>query len=190
MEFQYRPWARALQEAKNGEVHGLMGAYWQEDRVEFLNYPDVVWEIKEEFIALQSNPITYTGALTDLKGVTIGVINRSVEADELQAAGVQIEVVTDPIQNIKKLLVGRIDAILISRDIFFYQVEQMEPQFDRTRVKILTPPYKVYEMYVVFSKKQPDYAQLTADFNRGLQLIKADGTYEKILQKHMIMFEE
>lgn len=190
VEFQYRPWARALEEAKDGDVHGIMDAYWKEDRVKFLEYPDVVWKVKEVFIALQENPITYTGTLTDLKGVTIGVLRATAQAEELQAAGVNTDAINDQIQNVQKLLAGRIDAMIIPEDIFFYHAERLDPQFDRTRVKVLNPPYKVYDMYVAFSKQKPDYQQLTADFNRGLGMIKADGTFEKILEKHHVSHEE
>lgn len=190
VEFQYRPWKRALHEAKKGDVHGLMDAYWKKDRVGFLDYPDVVWKVREEFIALRDNPVKYSGKLGDLKDVVIGSLRGSAQDEELRAAGIRTDVVTDQRQNVEKLLKGRIDAMLIPNSIFFYHAEQLDPRFDRTRVKILTPPYKIYDMYVVFSKKKPGYAKLTADFNRGLKLIKTDGTYQKILEKHHIMPEE
>ena len=190
VEFQYRPWARALDEAKNGDVHGVMDAYWKEDRVEFLEYPDDVWKVKEEFIALRDTSITYTGSLADLKGSIIGVERGGAQAEELRAADLQTAAVADQVQNVQKLLAGRIDAILIPRAIFFYHLERLKPQFDRTLVKILKPPYKVYSLYVAFSKQKPNYAQLTADFNRGLKRIKTDGTYERVLKKHHIMSKE
>lgn len=75
---------------------------------------------------------------------------------------------------------------MIPRGLFFYHLERIDPQFSRSLIKILKPPFKIYDMYVAFSKRKPGYEQLTVDFNRGLKLIKADGTYEKILQKHNI----
>lgn len=190
VEYYYRPWARALKEAKEGKADGVMVAYWKKDRTKFLNYPDVVWKVKEEFIALQKNPIAYNGKLSSLKGYKIGVLNRSAQAAEIEAAGVRIEPVSDQIQNVKKLLAGRIDAMVVPRSIFFYHLERIDPDFNHSRIKIVKPPFKTYDMYVAFSKLNPRYEQLTADFNRGLKLIKTDGTYEKILQKHHISLEK
>lgn len=190
VEFHYRPWARALMETKEGRFHGLMVAYWKEDRVEFLNYSDVVWKVREEFIALRENPITYDGTLTSLKGYTIGILNKSAQAEELKAAGLETRPISDQVQNVKKLLAGRIDSMLIPRGIFFYHLERIDPQFDRGLVKILKPQYKIYDMYVAFSKQRPVYEQLTADFNRGLNRIKTDGTFEKIVHKHTISLEQ
>lgn len=190
VKYQYRTWKRALYEAQNGAVHGVMDAYWKEDRVKFLSYPDVVWVVKEEFITLQDKPVTYAGTLADLEGAAIGILRGSVQAEELQNAGLRTVLVNDQTQNVRMLLKGRFDAMLIPRNIFFYHLKRLDPQFDLARVKILEPPYKRYNMYVAFSKQKPNYAQLTADFNRGLNLIKTDGTYEKILQKHQILLEE
>ena len=186
VEFQYRSWARALEEAKTGDVHGVMDAYWKAERLKYLSYPDVVCRVKEHFIALQDHPISYSGSLADLKNYTVGVLNASAQADELSAAGVRTEAIDHQIQNIKKLVTGRIDAMLIPPIIFFYYAERLDAQFRVPKVKVLTPPFKTYDMYVAFSKQNPDYRQFTADFNRGLQLIKADGTYAKIRNKHEI----
>ena len=190
IEFLYRPWARALQEAKDGTVHGIMDAYWKKDRVKYLEYPDVVWKVREEFIALKKNPIKYNGKLADLKGSTIGVLRGSAQAEEIEAAGVKTEAITDQKQNVQKLLAGRIDAMIIPRSIFYYQAESLDKKFNRKNIKVLQPPYKIYDMYVAFSKKKPNYKKITADFNKGLKLIKENGTYNKIIKKHNISSEE
>ena len=190
VEFKYYPWPRALAYTKNGHVHGLMDAYWKKDRIQFLEYPDVVWKVKEEFITLRGNPVTYTGTLASLKGFAIGVLRGSAQAEELKVAGLQTEEIAHQVQNVKKLLEKHINAVLMPKSVFFYHLEQIAPQFDRTRIVILKPPYKIYDMYVAFSKQKPGCKQLTADFNKGLYRIKADGTYEKILHKHHVRLEE
>ncbi len=190
VQFYYLPWARALEETKKGLFDGLMNAYWKKDRVEFLHYPDVVWKVREEFIALKDNPISFDGTLASLKGYEIGVLRKSAQAEEIEAAGVKTWALSDQVRNVKKLLAGRIDAMIIPRAIFFYHLERVAPQFDPAQIKILEPSYKIYDMYVVFSKQKPNYAQLTNNFNRGLSLIKADRIYQKILHKHHVRYEE
>lgn len=190
VEFRYSSWARALRRARNGEVNGLMNAYWKKERTRDLSYPDVVWKVREEFIVLRNSPLTYTGNLSSLKGFNIGVLRGSLQAEELREAGLQVQEIDNQVQNVKKLLRGRIDAALIPRNTFFYHLARLSPQFDKAKIKILNPPYKTYDMYVVFSRKTYDYEKLTADFNRGMALIKADGSFKKILQKHHVVIEE
>lgn len=184
VEFQYRPWARALIEAKMGVVHGVMAAYWKEERTEFLEYPDVVWKVKEELFALQNHPITYSGSINDLAGYTIGVLRGSLQAEDLAAAGIEVEAVNDQFQSLRKLLAGRIDAMIAPESLFFYHLKSLRAPLNRIEVKKLETPYKVYDMYVAFSKKNPEYQKLNVDFNRGLDMIKTNGMFEKILEKH------
>ena len=188
--FQYRSWARALEEAKNGDVHGVMDAYWKVERLKYLSYPDVVYRVREHFVALPDHPISYSGELADLKDYTIGALNASAQADELKAVGIRTETIDHQVQNIKKLLSGRIDAMLVPLPVFFYHAKRLDKRFEASKVKVLTPAFKTYDMYVAFSKRNPGYRQLTVDFNRGLRLVRADGAYVRILNKHRIRFAE
>lgn len=186
VEFHYLPWARALQDTKDGKYDGLMAVYWSAERARYLSYPDIVWKVKEEFIALRDNPIHYNGSLASLKAYTIGVLNHSLQADEVTAAGIKTQPVSYQNQNVKLLLLKRIDVVLAPRSIFYHYLEIVEPHFDRSRLRILKPPYKTYDMYVAFSKERAGYERLTSDFNHGLGLIKADGTFDHIIQKHQL----
>ena len=80
----------------------------------------------------------------------------------------------------------RVDSIIIPRNMFFYHAKSIDPDFVPTDVEIIKPAYKVYDMYVAFSKLKPNYKQLTADFNKGLKIIKKDGSYDAILKKHNV----
>jgi polar amino acid transport system substrate-binding protein len=189
VKYQYSPWARAILDAKNGRSDGVMSAYRTEAREEFFDYSEVVLKVKEEFISLEDYAINYNGTLSDLKDEYIGILRESLQAKEFQEAGLRTILLNDHAQNVGMFLKGRIRVMLIPHDIFFYQLKQLDPQFDQTKVHILSPPYKVYDTYVAFSKQRRNYAQLTTDFNRGLHLINVDGTYENILHKHQILFK-
>ena len=48
----------------------------------------------------------------------------------------------------------------------------------------IAPPYTTYDVHVAFSKQRDDAQKLATDFAKGLEAIKADGTYDKILEQH------
>ena len=54
----------------------------------------------------------------------------------------------------------------------------------RNRIKIVNPAFQVEKLYNPITKKITDHEKIAADFNRGLELIKKDGTYNKILKKY------
>ena len=53
-------------------------------------------------------------------------------------------------------------------------------------IEVLSPPLMTQPGYTMISKKHPRHESVIADFNKGLQAIKDDGMYDKILQKHGI----
>jgi polar amino acid transport system substrate-binding protein len=184
VELIYLPWVRAMNEAKLGNVHGVMDVYWKLDRDPYLAYPEPAWVVKEEFFVLDDTSIVYTGQLSDLKGLNIGVLLGSAQAEELTEAGIKTTGITHHSQSIKMLMAGRVDAVLMPHEVFFYHYEQLEPSFIKKPVMALTPAFKSYEMFVAFSKNKPGYKQLVSDFNHGLRLIIETGVFSNIAEKH------
>ncbi|MCG8572134.1 MAG: transporter substrate-binding domain-containing protein [Spirochaetes bacterium] len=185
VKFTYLPWARALKATKEGEFDGIMDAYLKPDRLAYLEYPDVVWKVEEDFITLKSNKkVKFDGNLSSMKNVVIGTLNGTAQEKELKENGLTIQSVNSIDKAVKMLITGRIDAMLIAKSIFWYNLEKVDPNFNRNKISILSPPYKVYDMYVAFSKKAGDYKTLTADFNKGLAMIKKNGKFNRIVKKH------
>ena len=186
VEFQYRPWPRALQEAKTGVVDGVMTAYWKSQRTAYLEYPDVVWKVTERFFTLYGHPILNSSNIEDLIGYRIGVLRGSLQAEQLMAYGIDIEEVNSHSQNILKLSAGRIDAVIIPDSVLFYELRSLSAEGNKLNFKKLDIPYRTYKMYVAFSKVNSDYKKLTEDFNQGLKLLKNNGEFERIQKKHNI----
>ncbi|WCE28840.1 substrate-binding periplasmic protein [Vibrio sp. SCSIO 43137] len=181
VEYQYRPWRRALQEAKTGSVDGVMTAYWEKSSAEYLEYPDVVWKVTVVVAVLPNQLITYSGKVSDFRGYTIGVVSGSVVSKHLTSEGITTQDVLDHTQNILKLAAGRIDAMIIPDAVLRYKLSLLATEGKKIEARRLDTPYKVYDMYVAFSKANPEYKTLTQDFNRGIQLLKSKGEFDRIV---------
>jgi len=181
VEYQYRPWRRALQETKTGASDGVMTVFWEKDRAEYLEYPDVVWKVTTVVATLSDQPITYTGKVSDFKEYTIGVVRGSVVSKHLTGEGITTQDVPDHTQNILKLAAGRIDAMIIPDAVLRYKLSLLATEGKKIEARRLDTPYKVYDMYVAFSKANPEYKTLTQDFNKGLQLLKSKGEFDRIV---------
>jgi len=55
---------------------------------------------------------------------------------------------------------------------------------NRSDFEFISPPLKIYPMYVMFSRKVKNYRKKLNDFNNGLQQITSDGTIRKIMENH------
>ncbi len=52
------------------------------------------------------------------------------------------------------------------------------------KIRSVSPPLLVTHLYNIISKARPDHAVVATDFNRGLQEILADGTFDAIVKKY------
>lgn len=179
---RFEPWARALDAAINGEVDGLLGCYYSDERAKKLTYSDELGQSSTVFFSLASSNITYS-TLQDLSKYTIGtVINSYYPPDFTAATYLKIEPVSDYIVNMRKLLAGRIDLFAEKRLVVMSYLAGL-PDSDANRVVELNPPLMVYKHYNAFSKAVPDAQQKLQDFNRGLQMIRDNGLYAIIMKK-------
>lgn len=183
LKIVWLPWKRAQVEAARGDYDGLGASYYTEERALQFAYSDPVATTEVVFFKRTEDTIHYT-QLEDLKpykigtGFGYGYPEKFAKADYLQKIEAY-ELKT----NIKRLLHKRVDLIIGSRESILFYLKQEYP--DRIHsVEILGNPLETLSLYVPFSKKRPNYKQKVEDFNRGLKMIKEDGTYQKIMRKH------
>ena len=85
--------------------------------------------------------------------------------------------------NIRKLLKGRIDIVIGSKKVTQHFLNNTYPD-DKDKIEIMQPAIETMPLYVAFSKNSAGYKQKVEDFNKGLSMIKSDGTFDSILKKH------
>lgn len=183
LEIVWLPWKRAQVEAARGDYDGLGASYYNEERATKFAYSDPIATIEVAFFKRAEDDIKYS-KLEDLKpykigtGFGYGYPEKFVKADYLEKVEAY-ELKT----NITRLLHKRIDLIIGSRKAILFYLKQQYP--DRINsLEILGAPLETLSLYVPFSKMKPNYKQKVEDFNRGLKMIKEDGTYQKIMEKH------
>ncbi|MBF0552317.1 MAG: hypothetical protein HQK60_17515 [Deltaproteobacteria bacterium] len=54
----------------------------------------------------------------------------------------------------------------------------------RDELEFMEPPLEIKPLYIAFSKQAKGYEEKLAAFNRGLKLIREDGTLDKIILSH------
>ena len=183
LETVWLPWKKAQVEAARGDFDGLGASFYNEERAAKFAYSNPIAATEIVFFKRSEDDIKYS-SLEDLKpykigtGFEYGYPEEFVKADYLEKIEAY-ELKT----NITRLLYKRIDLIIGSRKAILYYLNQKYP--DRmSSLEMLGDPLETLSLYVLFSKMTPDYKQKVEDFNRGLEMIKEDGTYEKIMEKH------
>ncbi len=180
---KFIPWPRALKDVAEGKADIVMGAYFSEEREKTYIYSDSFYEVNTGLIARRDAGIRKYKHLEDLKPYRIGTSRGWVNTPEFDAAEyLNKDVARNPTINIQKLIRNRVDMMVAAFGIFRYELSQIGGDVDQ--FVFLEPPLIKNLLYLLGSRSIPDGEKLVADFNRGLELIRADGTYGEILKKH------
>ena len=161
IDYQLRPWSRAIQEAREGRIYGIIGAVPSE-------VPDFIFPEQEfaestmVFWVNAENPWRYTG-LDSLKGIRIAVIDQYSYGEALDAyinahreeKGVRVSYGEGAFANNLKLLQrGLVDAIAADRDVMSYYLYERGEQHQLVNAgEINAAP-----IYIAFSPAHPESA--------------------------------
>lgn len=136
------------------------------------------------FVVRAKDPTNYT-SMDDFKGLRIGVLLGARTTTILEELGfTHIEPVSTTEQNVKKLLAGRIDAWFESELMVQFTLKKMGIGDDQVTIAFRRPKAP---MYIVASPDIPE--SVIAAWRSAIDAMKADGTYQKILEKYGIGLE-
>lgn len=184
LELQFYPWARTKDKAVKGEVDGYFPEYYAKDIESHSYFSEPFMSGPVGFFKLKGSKISFDGNLQTLKPYKIGVVRDYVNEEKFDAADfLTKEAVRDDLTNIKKLLAKRIDLFVADKFVGMYLLNKELPD-KKDMLEFITPPLIDHNLYICFSKKGKQPQKLLKAFNSGLEKIKADGTYDKILKKH------
>jgi polar amino acid transport system substrate-binding protein len=184
VEIQYRPWKRALEEAKEGAYDGTFTLWHTTEREQWFLFSESL-EVPNQISLLKrkGEDIPFN-TLEDLKPYTIGIVRGYANPPEFEnATYLQKEEVKEDVFNLKKLLGKRIDLVLIDKGVGMFLMKNQFPE-SQDAVEWLEPPLQVIPQYLGISKKTADSQQKLDDFNLGLKRISEDGTLQKILSSY------
>jgi polar amino acid transport system substrate-binding protein len=182
LEVEFMAWNRALELARQGDYDGMLGLYYTEERAKDFIYTEPIYDDEIVFFSRKGETITYT-TLRDLTPYTIGALLGAAEIERFKQEGLKFIETSDYAINLKNLMTNRIDLVFGSRVFLLNLIATQFPEWIEA-IDVVQPPYRIEKMHNGISKNVADAATIVADFNRGFQMIKDDGTFDRILQKH------
>ena len=151
-------------------------------RLEQVDFSAPYYENSAVFISAKSNNLT---SPTDLKGKTIGVQNGSTHQayviDHLEKEGVQSRPYNSYQQALLEMSNGRIDAVFADTAVTKeWLASHGKDKFEVIGKEIKDPDYFGMGMGIATRKDDP----LLDKINKGLMLVKENGTYDKLMNKY------
>ena len=89
----------------------------------------------------------------------------------------------DLMTNIKKLLRNRVDLTLEDEIVARAAIAAEDPHALK-QIEFVRKPLAVNPLYVTAGLQNPKAREIIGAFNKGLEVIKANGTYDRIFKKY------
>lgn len=179
-EVSIETWPRTLEGTSVGIYDVIISAWYTKERESHFQFTDPYFVNTIQFVKRKDAPINFRG-YQDLKGLVIGVVNGYAYGDEFDNAKGILKLPSNHlIQNLLKLQQGRIDLTLGDKWVVRHELTEYFP----TAIKdfaFLGKPVATRPLHAAVSRAHPQHEKIVTDFNKALKAMKADGSYEKIL---------
>lgn len=182
-EIQIYPWERAFEFGKAGKVDGVFTVWHRKEREEWFFYSAALPANEIGFFQRRDANISFE-TLKDLAPYTIGTVRGYSNPPEFTKADfLKKSPGKDDEQNLRKLLAGRLDLVLIDRGVAEHLIRT---HFADRKGEIvwIDRPIERLPQHVVFPKKSKAAAEVRRRFDAALAELRANGVVMKILEKH------
>src|SRR5690606_21066867 len=188
VQVKYVPWPRAIREASVGEVDGLFPAYYTTERSQQFVFSDPFAGGPVGLYKRRDTPASYpvdprSNPVAALRGVceySVGVVRGYANPLPLERVDfLKQEAAKNDLVNLRRLYHKRVDLIVIDKFVADYLLETSLKEY-RPELEFMQPPLEIKYFYLAFSLKDPNHQAKLKAFNRGLALIREDGTLDRI----------
>lgn len=186
VEYGYFPWKRAYEYAKTGKWDGSVGWAPTPKHLQDFHMSNPVIMVDKGLFHLKGIPFDWK-SVGDLKGWKVGGTAGYSYGDEwddaVREGRLKVDEVTADEQNIRKLLLRRVDVIAMEVDVANHLMrtllspEEAAMIAQHPRLIMQTP------ICLALSRQSARSAELLTRFNRGLQRLTESGAYERYIQE-------
>jgi polar amino acid transport system substrate-binding protein len=180
---EFVPWVRGMEYAKAGKVDGLQGAWHSRERERWFVFSD---ELPGNELVLfkrkGTQPSTFT-SYADLKPYTIGIVREYRNPVGFETADLRTDEAHTDATNLKKLVKGRVDLILIDRAVADHLLATKLTAY-RDSVEAVEPPVELLPLHIMISREVEQARRKVDDFNRGLGMLESEGGVQEIVKRH------
>lgn len=185
---EFKPWKRIeeIEITKNNKVS--FGWIKTQQRQAKWLYSDKIMRSSIVFITSKNNDFTWQ-SLSDLKPFHIGVSRGYQYGNEFEAYKHQLKIqeVNSDEQNIRKLVMGRIELFPVDPYVSTEIIRNSLSLKEASQLRLILEPALVDEtMHLVCAKTNNQCEEILDNFNQGLATIKDNGVLKSILDRAII----
>lgn len=187
----YFPWARAVEQTKNGDCDAISELYHDPQREQWADFSVRYGDLSMTLFAHRDVALSYK-TLADLKRYRIGLLRgANISPQFHRTEGLQLVSVNSVKQGLQLAYSGRIDAFVTGEKAIrfaMYQLQHELPDIAEQLVPVY-PALHTNELFLGFNKIRDKNRDWRARFNRAMAELIASGRYQQILQDQHLAYQ-
>lgn len=191
IDVQIMPWKRGEHEVKELNVWGAVPYVRTPERDKIYDFSAPLYRSTSDFFAYSKDgtkPDIPYETLADLRQYRIGGIQGYYYQKMFKEAGLDVDYALNEEQNFQRLQLGRIDLFPAATTVGWYIVYKMFPPDQAAKFYTLKKPLVPGKpLSVMISKQYPGGAKLLTRFNAALARVRANGTYDRLVDKYKLV---
>ena len=182
-EYIEAPWARVIKGLQQDQYDVVLTVWYSAERATYGLFSDAYLVNRIRFLQRRGGDIQFR-QISDLYPYRIVVTRGYAYAPAFDNdTRLNKYEVTDFLPAASMVAAGRVELTLEDELVAQYLLRQ-EPASVREALEFLPTPLAETPLHILVRRSHPQHAQIVADFNRELAAMRADGTYQTILQRH------
>jgi len=186
VEYGYFPWKRAYDYARTGKWDGSIGWAPTPKHLQDFHMSNPVITVDKGLFHLKNIPFDWK-SIDDLKGWKVGGTAGYSYGDDWDQAvregRLKVDEVTADEQNIRKLLLRRVDVIAMEVDVANHLMRTLLSPEEAAMITQHPKLVMQTPICLTLSRQSARSPELLTRFNRGLQRLTESGAYERYIQE-------
>lgn len=186
---EFFPVARGQQRLLNGQADAFFSIKKTAEREQTMLFTQKTLMRQDYvFFVRKKEPHRFNGNLASMADKSIGLVIATSYGSRFDAAAQEgafkkLDPATSHEMNFRKLLAGRVDAVICSRLVGFYYLDRLDAL---KKVEIGGPVVETTFSYLAFTR-QKDFAALAARFDEALEAMERDGALGRIFNAYSVL---
>ena len=190
VEYVFFPWNRSLEQARNGWIEATGGWSDVDNRRADFHFSKIL--ITSNFVLYypKAKPLICQ-SIKDLYGHKIGATLGYYYGDEFEQAAKDkkiqvIRAATDQI-NLQNLALGRLDGFVLDEIVANYMLANDLPAANAEKISTSAFSVNTDPLHLLVSRKVNNGEEIIRLFDYGLETIRKNGSYDRIVKAPVIM---
>lgn len=189
VEMEFMPWQRVFEELENGEIDLSVASWYNETRAQVTQFTDPYLVNNLMIVKRENDPLAFTSVAefkqgVDKKGYRLGVMKDFGYGSVFNEIAPLVSLNQYKYCNLMLRDVATKNTDIALVDHWTAMTSMKSKKNIADHLEITPTPLISRNLHATVSRRNSKHKEISINFNKALNAMKADGSYNKILEQH------